>query len=178
MVQEDVNRPPLYKFSPTELDQIVNSVVIKTIPVRIWTEFKHNYGLPQYETLGASGLDVRANESVVISPNTTKLVPTGIFVDIPEGYEIQVRPRSGLSLKTFLRIGNSPGTIDHSYKGEIGIIAHNTSNEDSISINLGDRIAQLVLQKVPYLTWIPLNSKDELTPSERGDKGFGHTGIN
>ena len=81
------------------------------IPVAIWTDFNHIFGLPKYETSGASGMDVRANKDVVVFPNCTTLVPTGIFVSIPEGYEIQVRPRSGLSLKTPLRVANSPSYI-------------------------------------------------------------------
>lgn len=159
----------------SEFDKVLQSN--KNIPVRIWTEFNHTYDLPQYETSGASGLDIRANESVIIPPNHTMLIHTGIFVDIPDGYEIQVRPRSGLSLKTPLRIGNSPGTIDSCYRGEIGIIADNTDNLKEITIACGDRIAQLVLQRVPKLSWIPLSNKSELTPSDRGDKGFGHTGV-
>lgn len=159
----------------SEFDKVLQSN--KNIPVRIWTEFNHTYDLPQYETSGASGLDIRANESVIIPPNHTMLIPTGIFVDIPDNYEIQVRPRSGLSLKTPLRIGNSPGTIDSCYRGEIGIIADNTDNLKEITIACGDRIAQLVLQRVPKLSWIPLSNKSELTPSDRGDKGFGHTGV-
>ncbi len=159
-------------FGPTIADKLNN------IPVKIWTEFKHTYDLPEYETSGASGLDIRANESVIIPPNHTMLIHTGIFVDIPEGYEIQIRPRSGMSLKTTLRIGNSPGTIDHCYRGEIGIIADNISNSNEIKIACGDRIAQMVLQKVPRIIWVPLLAKSELSPSDRGDKGFGHTGIN
>lgn len=149
----------------------------KYIPVKIWTEFNHTYDLPEYETSGASGLDIRANESVIIPPNHTMLIHTGIFVDIPEGYEIQIRPRSGMSLKTTLRIGNSPGTIDNCFRGEVGIIVDNISNSNEIEIACGDRIAQMVLQKVPKIVWVPLSSKDELTPSDRGANGFGHTGI-
>lgn len=85
---------------------------MKAIPVKIYTEFNHEYGLPKYETAGAAGMDVRANKDVIIPPKNTRIIPTGIFVDIPAGYEIQVRPRSGMSLKTPLRIANSPGTID------------------------------------------------------------------
>lgn len=150
----------------------------KVIPVSIWCEFNHEFGLPEYATSGASGMDIRANKSVTIPPNTTELIPTGIFVSIPIGYEIQIRPRSGLSLKTPLRIANSPGTIDNDYRGEVGIIAHNTSNNENVEIALGDRIAQMVLCEVPYFMWKVLDTKDELQTSDRGHGGFGHTGIN
>lgn len=148
------------------------------IPVAIWTDFNHIFGLPKYETSGASGMDVRANKDVVVFPNCTTLVPTGIFVSIPEGYEIQVRPRSGLSLKTPLRVANSPGTIDHDFRGEICIIVHNVHQTERLEISIGDRIAQMVLSKVPKIEWVPLINKDELNNSTRGDGGFGHTGIN
>ncbi len=149
----------------------------KVIPVSIWTEFNHEFGLPEYATFGASGMDVRANKNITILPNTTELIPTGIFVSIPIGYEIQIRPRSGLSLKTPLRIANAPGTIDNDYRGEVGIIAHNTSNTENIEIVIGDRIAQMVLSEVPYVVWKVLETKDELSSSDRGSGGFGHTGV-
>jgi dUTP pyrophosphatase len=152
--------------------------VLGNIPVAIWTEFNHTFGLPKYETAGSSGLDVRANKDVVIFPNCTNLVPTGIFVALPEDYEIQVRPRSGLSLKTSLRVANSPGSVDSDFRGELCIIVHNIHNKENLEISLGDRIAQIVLAKVPKIEWKSVSSKDELEQSMRGENGFGSTGIN
>lgn len=147
------------------------------VPVKIYTEFKHTFGLPAYETSGASAMDVRANEKVKIEPLQTKLVPTGIFMKIPEGYEIQVRPRSGLSLKTSFRVANAPGTIDSDYLGELCIIATNTNPSVEFTADLGERVAQIVLQEVPKIEWVPVPSKEELGTSDRGDKGFGSTGT-
>ena len=94
----------------------------KRVDVKVWTDFKHDFGLPRYETVRAAGMDVRANESVLIQPKDTKLIGTGIYMQIPDGWEIQVRPRSGLSLKTKFRIANAPGTIDSDYLGELCLI--------------------------------------------------------
>jgi dUTP pyrophosphatase len=146
------------------------------VPVKIYTEFEHEFGLPAYETLGSSGMDVRANESCCINPGETRLVSTGIFVKIPEYYEIQVRPRSGLSFKTGLRVANSPGTIDSDFLGEIKIILSNTGTNKE-TITLGDRIAQIVLQEVPKIVWEKVSSKDELPNTDRGTGGFGSTGV-
>ncbi len=120
-------------------------------------------------------MDVRAhlNEPVSLAPLERKLIPTGLFVEIPFGYEIQVRPRSGLALKQGLTCLNSPGTIDADYRGEIGVILINLSGQDQ-SIQPGDRIAQLVLQKVQRVEW---NSTSELSDTTRSQGGFGHTGI-
>ncbi len=159
----------------------IRTVISNYIPVVIFTEFNHKFGLPRYENLGDSGMDIRANKNVTIFPNCTALVPTGIFVSIPDGFEIQVRPRSGLSLKTSLRIANSPGTIDKNYFGEIFIITHNTHHKESIEIELGNKIAQLVLARVPKIDWQPVYSKEEFlafNDSTRGESGFGSTGLN
>ncbi len=146
--------------------------------VHIYTEYlNHSHGLPQYETQGASGMDVRANEWTVVSPKETKLIKTGLYMAIPEGFEIQVRPRSGLSLKTPLRIANTPGTIDADYRGEVCIIVTNTHSVENVIINAGDRIAQLVLQRVPQINWETVESKDQLPSTERGSGGFGSTGT-
>ncbi len=130
--------------------------------------------LPRYETEGSAGMDIRAaveNETVIKS-GAFSLVPTNLRVEIPQGYEIQVRPRSGLAAKHGIGILNSPGTIDSDYRGEIKIILFNFSNRD-FTIKRGERIAQLVLSKViqaePVLT-------NELSETERGEGGFGHTG--
>mgnify|MGYP000677466572 FL=1 len=141
--------------------------------VKVYSETSNP--LPKYETEGAAGMDVSANEDVEIDPGKTVAVKTGLFFEIPDGYEIQVRPRSGLSLKTGLRISNSPGTIDSDYTGEVGVLIWNT---DSVSyqIKRGDKIAQLVLSKVPMIEWKSVLSKDDLHKTVRGSSGFGSTG--
>ena len=144
--------------------------------VKIYTEFNHEFGLPRYETEGAACMDVRANATVMLHPKETKRIPTGIFVAIPEGYEMQIIPRSGLSLKTAFRVANSPACIDADYRGEINIIGQNTSSNVEMQITKGERIAQIKLVEVPKITWANAMSKDELGTTDRGDGGFGHTG--
>lgn len=131
---------------------------------------------PAYATSGASGMDIRAaiDEPVVLKPLERALVPTGLFVEIPQGYEIQIRPRSGLAIKQGITCLNTPGTIDADYRGEIRVILINLSAEEQI-LQPGDRIAQMVLQKVEQIEWIPV---DSLQASERGVGGFGSTGKN
>jgi dUTP pyrophosphatase len=131
--------------------------------------------LPTYATIGSSGLDIRANlvEDITLKPLERFLVSTGLFVEIPIGYEIQIRPRSGLAIKNGITCLNSPGTIDSDYRGEIKVILINLSNESQIIVN-GDRIAQMVLQKIETLEW-ELNI--ELQKTERAEGGFGHSGI-
>ena len=146
------------------------------VKVKIYTELNHEHGLPVYAKLGDSGMDIRANEPITLQPKETKLIPTGIYVGLPEGYEIQVRPRSGLSLKTKLRIANSPGTVDSSFRGEICIIAENTHSSVSMFITKGERVAQIVLQKVPVIEWDQVHCFDQLGDSERGTGGLGSTG--
>lgn len=146
------------------------------VPVKIYTEeLQHEYKLPRYESLGAAGMDIRANESVHLQPNETKLIKTGIFVAIPTGWEIQIRPRSGMSLKTKLRIANSPGTIDSDYRGEVCVIAENTHNSVELNITAGERIAQMVLKSVPEIVWEQVTTKEELNITDRKG-GFGSTG--
>ncbi len=130
--------------------------------------------LPEYKSTGASGMDVRAavETMVVLSPGQIKLIPTGLRLAVAEGYEIQVRPRSGLALKHGITVTNSPGTIDADYRGPVGIILANTSAEDFV-IKRGDRIAQLVLQEVIRAE---IEVVDELPDTERGAGGFGSTG--
>lgn len=144
--------------------------------VKIYTEFSHKEGLPAYAKPGDSGMDIRANKDVQIPARETVLIPTGLYLGIPEGYEIQVRPRSGVSLKTKLRVANAPGTIDSSFFGEICIIADNTHGSIDMVINRGERMAQIVLQEVPKIEWEVVNSREELGESERGSSGFGSTG--
>lgn len=130
--------------------------------------------LPAYATTGSSGMDVRASvdEPVILKPLERVLVPTGLYVEIPQGFEIQVRPRSGLAIKQGITCLNTPGTIDADYRGEIKVILINLSGEEQ-TIQPGDRIAQLVLQKVEIISWEPV---DNITETERGAGGFGHTG--
>lgn len=129
--------------------------------------------LPTYGTDGAAGFDFYSAETVTINPFTTELVPTGLSVSVPVGFEIQIRPRSGLSLKTKMRIANSPGTIDSDYRGEIKIIVENTGNV-GVEITKGDRIAQGVLSPVFKAVW----KEEELEETVRGEQGFGSTGVN
>ena len=147
-----------------------------SVQVNIYSEIKHEHGLPAYAHAGDSGMDIRANETITLQPKETRLISTGIFVGLPEGYEIQVRPRSGMSLKTKLRVANAPGTVDEQYRGEICIIAENTSGSIDFTIAKGERIAQLVLQEVPKIEWRQVSSKDELGSTVRGEGGFGSTG--
>jgi dUTP pyrophosphatase len=141
-----------------------------TIPVINRSAFP----LPAYATMGSSGLDVRANieQPITLQSLERTLVPTGLFVEIPLGYEIQVRPRSGLAVKQGLTCLNTPGTIDADYRGEIKVILINLSQESQI-IQPGDRIAQLVLQAIELIEW---KSVDQLNETDRGSGGFGHTG--
>lgn len=131
--------------------------------------------LPVYTSSCAAGADVRAfiEESVNIAPGERALIPTGLNVAIPEGYEIQVRPRSGLALKKGITVLNSPGTIDADYRGEIGVVLINHGYE-TFTINRGDRIGQLVVNKVSQADFNIVKSLDE---TERGEGGFGHSGI-
>ena len=136
---------------------------------------KSKFELPQYTTPNSAGLDLRANleSSIVLKPMERKLVPTGLFVALPTGYEGQVRPRSGLAIKKGITVLNSPGTVDADYRGEIGVILVNLSNEDFI-IEPGERIAQLVIAKHEQAEWEPVENLDE---TERGRGGFGHSGV-
>lgn len=131
--------------------------------------------LPSYATAASAGMDIRADlkEPIQLGVGERKLIPTGLFIELPVGYEAQVRPRSGLALKQGITCLNAPGTIDADYRGELGIILINHSNEVQV-IQPGDRIAQLVVQSVVTCNW---ESVSELTDSARGQGGFGHTGI-
>lgn len=131
--------------------------------------------LPTYATNGSSGLDIRASidVNVVLLPMQRALIPTGIFVEIPQGYEIQIRPRSGLAIKNGITCLNTPGTIDSDYRGEIKVILINLSDTSQNIVN-GDRIAQMVLQKIETLEW---KLESLLEKTDRGSGGFGHSGI-
>lgn len=135
-----------------------------------------NNELPHYATSGSSGMDVRAflNEKIELQPLERTLIPTGLFIELPQGYEAQIRPRSGLAIKQGITCLNTPGTIDADYRGEIKIILINLSNEIQ-SVNNGDRIAQMVIQKVEQVNW---ELSIEIETTERSNGGFGSTGTN
>ncbi|NII25059.1 dUTP diphosphatase [Pseudoflavitalea sp. X16] len=130
--------------------------------------------LPEYSTEGSAGMDLRANleAPVVLKSLERSLIPTGLFIELPEGYEAQVRPRSGLAIKQGLTCLNSPGTIDADYRGEIKVILINLSQEPQ-TIQHGDRIAQMVVHSVGQVAWIPVTS---IAVTQRNEGGFGHTG--
>lgn len=136
---------------------------------------KSNNSLPQYTTPSSAGMDVRANlsEPIVLRPMERKLIPTGLFIALPEGYEAQIRPRSGLALKHGITVLNSPGTIDADYRGEIGVILANMSLEP-FTINPGERICQMVITNYSQVSW---ESVEILDSTEREEGGFGHTGV-
>lgn len=134
-----------------------------------------NHPLPHYETEASAGMDLRANitESITLQPLERTIIKTGLFIELPIGYEAQVRPRSGLAAKKGITVLNAPGTIDADYRGEIGVILVNLSNEP-FTIENGERVAQLVVAKHERVTWTPV---EELSNSTRGIGGFGSTGT-
>ncbi len=131
--------------------------------------------LPTYETTGSAGLDLRAwlPEPIELKPLERKLIPTGLFIELPTGYEAQIRPRSGLAVKKGLTLLNTPGTIDSDYRGEIKIIMVNVSDVPQIIEN-GERIAQMIISRYEQITW---QLSTELESTDRGAGGFGHTGV-
>lgn len=135
---------------------------------------KSNHALPAYETSGAAGMDIRAfiETDIELKPLERKLVPTGLYIELPEGYEAQLRPRSGLALKHGISLPNSPATIDSDYRGEIKVALINLSNEP-FTIKTGDRIAQMVIARHEKAEWI---SVETLSETKRGEGGFGSTG--
>lgn len=144
------------------------------VRVKIINKAKHNFGNPTYADPGSSGMDVRASldDNIWIEPNDVAVIPTGLFMAIPVGYEIQVRPRSGLAAKLGVTVLNTPGTLDASYRGEVCVILK--AGSAGFLIENGDRIAQLVLCEVPICEWEETETLDE---TERGIGGFGHTGV-
>lgn len=135
---------------------------------------KSNHRLPEYATSGSAGMDLKANTTVpiVLGPLERQMIPTGLYIALPEGYEAQVRPRSGLAAKYGVTVANSPGTVDADYRGEIKVILINLSNEKFV-VNPGDRIAQMVVARYERVEWNEVATLDE---TERGEGGFGHTG--
>ena len=162
--------------------------------VEVFIELSEGAVMPTYANEGDAGMDVYALEDIIIPPMDTKIIPTGIKVAVPDGYEIQVRPRSGISYKTPLRISNSPGTIDAKYRGDVGVIITNTSvpeknilqleeylidekgnKQGTYKIRKGDRIAQIVLQEVPKIKFNKIDNIKDIEGDRNG--GFGSTGI-
>jgi dUTP pyrophosphatase len=140
--------------------------------IKIVNKSKHQ--LPKYETESSAGMDLRANisDDILLKPLDRVLVPTGLFIELPHGYEAQIRPRSGLAVKRGITVLNTPGTIDSDYRGEIGIILVNLSNEDFI-IKDGERVCQMIISKYESISWTQV---EVLNDSSRGKGGFGHTG--
>jgi len=136
---------------------------------------KSKHPLPEYKTLHSAGMDLFANidESIILKPSQRLLIGTGLYIELPEGYEAQIRPRSGLALNKGVTVLNSPGTIDADYRGEIGVIVINHSDEEVV-IKDGDRICQMIISKYERVQW---NIVDRLSETSRGSGGFGHTGI-
>ena len=144
----------------------MNKITVKVIN-------KSNNKLPEYGTLFSAGMDIRSNENVILRAGTRLVVKSGLFIQLPDGYEAQIRPRSGLALKHGITVLNSPGTIDVDYTGEVGIILINTSLVD-FEIKIGDRIAQMVINPIVQGQWLEVAKLDE---TERNSGGFGHTGV-
>lgn len=141
--------------------------------IKIINKSKHE--LPEYKTAFSAGMDLRANldKSILLKPLERKIIPTGLYLEIPPGYEGQIRPRSGMAFNHGISCPNSPGTIDADYRGELGVILINLSKED-FAINDGDRIAQLIIAKHETIIW---EEVEQLNNSERGEKGYGSSGI-
>jgi dUTP pyrophosphatase len=136
---------------------------------------RSRFPLPQYATVHSAGLDLRADleQSLVLKPLERAMVPTGLYIELPEGYEAQVRPRSGLAAKHGISIVNTPGTIDPDYRGEIKVILVNLSDVP-FTLEPGERIAQMVIARFEHISW---NEVESLSATERGEGGFGHTGV-
>ena len=151
-------------------------LIFETMAVEIKIINNSNNPLPAYATEGSAGMDIRADlvQPLSLQSLERKLVPTGIFIELPPGYEVQVRPRSGLAVRQGITCLNTPGTIDSDYRGEIKVLLINLSGETQV-INPGDRIAQLVVQQVSTAQWLPVTV---LTETVRSDGGFGSTGKN
>lgn len=137
---------------------------------------RSHHPLPAYETPGAAGMDVRANldEPIVLQPMQRVLIPTGLYMQLPQGFECQIRPRSGLALKYGITVANAPGTVDADYRGEIKVILLNVSDRP-FTVNDGERVCQMVIARYERVAW---ESVERIDTTERGDGGFGHTGTN
>lgn len=164
--------PPCFYKNDVPEFQIITFAAVKKIEVNIIN--KSSNALPAYATEGASGMDLRANltDDVLLQPLQREAISTGLYIELPEGYEAQIRPRSGLALKQGITCLNTPGTIDADYRGEIKVILINLSGEVQI-IKHGDRIAQMVIQEIIKLTF---TETEQINNTVRGEGGFGHTG--
>ena len=147
---------------------------MEKVKLKIYSE---NGNIPTYATLNSVGADIQSVEDFTLHPGSNHVIKTGLFVEIPDGYELQVRPRSGLAAKYGITITNSPGTIDADYRGEIGVILHNLGKEP-FQVKIGDRIAQLVLKEALQADFIQVYDYKDLEESDRGKGGFGSTGVN
>jgi dUTP pyrophosphatase len=167
-----VERRVAQRFALLPLSSPLNISIFAPVTIRIIN--KSTNPLPEYATSGSSGMDLRANleQDIVLKPLERFLVPTGIHIELPDGYEAQVRPRSGLAVKQGISCLNTPGTIDADYRGEIKVILINLSGEEQV-IHHGDRIAQMVVQAVERVEW---EAVTDLNVTERNAGGFGHTG--
>ena len=147
----------------------------QTLPIVIKVINKSNNPLPEYATPQSAGMDLRANidKPILIKPLDRKLIPTGLHIALPEGYEAQIRPRSGLAIKHGITCLNTPGTIDSDYRGDVGVILVNLSHEDFV-VQPNDRIAQMIINKFEKATLVQVEELDE---TERAEGGFGHTGV-
>ena len=148
---------------------------METLKVKIINRSHHP--LPAYATPGSAGMDVRAflpDGPVVLGPLERKLIPTGLYMQLPKGYECQIRPRSGLAIKHGISLVNTPGTVDSDYRGEVSVIMINLS-EEPVTISDGDRICQMIVAPVMHVIW--QDAGDSLSQTDRGDGGFGHTGV-
>ena len=150
------------------------SLTFARMPIEVRIVNRSTNELPTYATDGSAGLDIRAfiESPFTMQPMQRAAIPTGIFIELPKGYEAQVRPRSGLALKQGITVLNTPGTIDADYRGEIKVILINLSNEEQ-TVNHGDRIAQIIFQRITHAEWV---TAVEINETERGIGGFGHTG--
>jgi dUTP pyrophosphatase len=155
------------------LENLNIKIKLNFMQIQIVNQSKHP--LPEYATVHSAGMDLRANlnEPVTLKPLERKLIPTGLFIELPEGYEAQIRPRSGLAIKKGITVLNSPGTIDADYRGEICVILVNLSADDFV-IEDGERICQMVIAAHAQAQWLQV---DVLGETERGAGGFGHTGV-
>lgn len=154
------------------MKQMINKQKLKNMVVKVVNKSKHR--LPEYATPGAAGMDLKADidEPIVLGSLERQMVPTGLHIQLPDGYEARVQPRSGLAAKYGISVCNTPGCVDADYTGEIKVILINLS-KDKFIVNPGDRIAQLIVSKVERVEW---DEVAELNPTERGDGGFGSTG--
>lgn len=146
---------------------------MKTVSVRVHRRDK-SISLPAYQTKGSAGMDLIAHESLVVYPQSSALVKVGITLELPEGWEAQIRPRSGLALKFGITVLNSPSTIDSDFRSEISVLLYNSSKWDRFTVNVGERIAQMLITEVPQVQWDEVDDVSLLSKSDRG--GFGSTG--